>query len=172
MKTKNNIINLKVNRTNWTVCGHLIREKAKPAIRWHTARIFMISHIYEPWLKNSKYPIKIWFTTVSHCIAVDCWSKYYVLYFVNYVLYSIPGGSDGKESACNERDLSLILGLGKSPGGGHGNPFQYSCLKKPHGQRSLVNYSPWDQKELDMTEWLRTQTHSINIYFYTQMSRK
>ena len=172
MKTKNNIINLKVNRTNWTVCGHLIREKAKPAIRWHTARIFMISHIYEPWLKNSKYPIKIWFTTVSHCIAVDCWSKYYVLYFVNYVLYSIPGGSDGKESACNERDLSLILGLGKSPGGGHGNPFQYSCLKKPHGQRSLVSYSPWGQKELDMTEWLRTQTHSINIYFYTQMSRK
>ena len=131
MKTKNNIINLKVNRTNWTVCGHLIREKAKPAIRWHTARIFMISHIYEPWLKNSKYPIKIWFTTVSHCIAVDCWSKYYVLYFVNYVLYSIPGGSDGKESACNERDLSLILGLGKSPGGGHGNPFQYSCLENP-----------------------------------------
>ena len=172
MKTKNNIINLKVNRTNWTVCGHLIREKAKPAIRWHTARIFMISHIYEPWLKNSKYPIKIWFTTVSHCIAVDCWSKYYVLYFVNYVLYSIPGGSDGKESACNERDLSLILGLGKSPGGGHGNPFQYSCLKKPHGQRSLVSYGPWGQKELDMTEWLRTQTHSINIYFYTQMSRK
>ena len=40
-----------------------------------------------------------------------------------------PGGSDGKESACDEGDLCLILGLGRSPGGGHGNPFQYSCLE-------------------------------------------
>ena len=142
------------------------------AYKWkQVCKMFALFGIAKDWEKL-KYPIKIWFTTVSHCIAVDCWSKYYVLYFVNYVLYSIPGGSDGKESACNERDLSLILGLGKSPGGGHGNPFQYSCLKKPHGQRSLVSYSPWGQKELDMTEWLRTQTHSINIYFYTQMSRK
>ena len=48
-----------------------------------------------------------------------------------------PGGSDGKESACNVGDLGLIPGLGRSPGGGHGNPLQYSCLKDPHGQRSL-----------------------------------
>jgi len=34
----------------------------------------------------------------------------------------IPDGSDGKESACNARDLGLIPGLGRSPGGGHGNP--------------------------------------------------
>ena len=33
-----------------------------------------------------------------------------------------PGGSDGKESACNAGDLGLIPGLGKFPGGGHGNP--------------------------------------------------
>ena len=37
-----------------------------------------------------------------------------------------PGGSDGKESACNVGDLDLIPGLGRSPGGGHGNPLQYS----------------------------------------------
>ena len=42
-----------------------------------------------------------------------------------------PGGSYGKESACNAGDLGSILGLGRSPGGGHGNPFQYSCLKSP-----------------------------------------
>ena len=35
------------------------------------------------------------------------------------------------------------LGLGRSPGGGHGNPSQYSCLENPQGQRSLVGYSPW-----------------------------
>ena len=40
-------------------------------------------------------------------------------------------GSDGKESACNVRDLSSIPGLGRSSGGGHGNPLQYSCLEKP-----------------------------------------
>ena len=39
-----------------------------------------------------------------------------------------PGGSDGKESACNAGDLGLIPGLGRSPGEGNGNPLQYSCL--------------------------------------------
>ena len=39
------------------------------------------------------------------------------------------GGSDGKESPCNAGDLGLILGLGRSPGGGNGNPLQYSCLE-------------------------------------------
>ena len=65
-----------------------------------------------------------------------------------------PGGTDGKESSCNVGDLGSIPGLGRSPGGGHGNPFQYSCLEDPHGQRSLVGYSPWDHKESDTTERL------------------
>ena len=67
-----------------------------------------------------------------------------------------PGGSDGKEFACNVGDLGLIPGLGRFPGGGHGNPLQYSCLENPHGQRSLAGYSPWGCKELDMTERLST----------------
>ena len=40
-----------------------------------------------------------------------------------------PGGSDVKESSCNERDPSLILGSGRSPEEGNGNPLQYSCLE-------------------------------------------
>ena len=40
-----------------------------------------------------------------------------------------PGGSGGKESACNAGNLGTIPGLGRSPGGGHGNPLQYSCLE-------------------------------------------
>ena len=71
---------------------------------------------------------------------------------------SFPGGSDGKESACNAGDLSLIPGLGRSPGGGHGNPLQYSCLKNPQGQRSLEGYIPWGHKESYTTEWVSTQT--------------
>ena len=50
------------------------------------------------------------------------------------------------------RDVSLIPGSGRSPGGGHGNPLHYSYLEKSYGQRSLVDYSPGDLKELDMTE--------------------
>ena len=61
-------------------------------------------------------------------------------------------GSDGKESACNEGDLGLIPGLGRSPEGELGNPLQYFCLENPHGQRSLADYSPWGYKESDMTE--------------------
>ena len=40
------------------------------------------------------------------------------------VFLGLPGGSDGKESACNERDLGLISGLGRSSGRGHGKPLQ------------------------------------------------
>ena len=67
-----------------------------------------------------------------------------------------PGGSDSKEFACNVGDLGLIPGLGRSPGGGRGNPLQYSCLEDPHGQNSLAGYSPWGSKELDRTEQLST----------------
>ena len=42
-----------------------------------------------------------------------------------------PGGSDGKESDCNVGDLGLIPELGRSLGGEHGNPLQYSCLENP-----------------------------------------
>ena len=44
---------------------------------------------------------------------------------------NFPGSSDDKESAYDVGDLDLIPELGKSPGGGHGNPFQYSCLENP-----------------------------------------
>ena len=47
------------------------------------------------------------------------------------VFQGFPGGSDGKESACNVRDPGLIPGLGRSPGGGHGNPLQYSWWENP-----------------------------------------
>ena len=72
------------------------------------------------------------------------------------LIEDFPGGSDGKESSCNAGDLGSIPGLGRSPGEGHGNPLQYSCLENPLGQRSLMGYSPWGHKESDMTERLST----------------
>ena len=49
----------------------------------------------------------------------------------NPPMLGFPGGSDGKESACNAQDLGLIPGSGRSPGEGNGNPLQYSCLENP-----------------------------------------
>ena len=64
-------------------------------------------------------------------------------------------------TAGDATDAGSIPGSGRAPGEGNGNPLQYSCLEKSHGQRSLVGYSPWGCKELDMTEQLRTHTHTI-----------
>ena len=62
------------------------------------------------------------------------------------------------------RDSGSVPGLGRSPGGRHGNPLQYSCLENPHGQRKLVGYSSWCCKELDTTEATK-HTHT----FYTDI---
>ena len=48
--------------------------------------------------------------------------------------------------------IYLIPGSGRSPGGGHGNSLQYSCLENLHGQRNLVGYSALDCKQSDTTK--------------------
>ena len=68
---------------------------------------------------------------------------------------SFSGGTSSKNPPANTGDLRdsvSVPGLGRSPGEGHGNPLQYSCLENPHGQKSLEGYSPWCHKELDTTE--------------------
>ena len=50
-------------------------------------------------------------------------------------------------NAGDTRDTGLVSGSGRSPQGGNGNPFQYSCLENPHGQRSLEGYIKWGCKE-------------------------
>ena len=78
-------------------------------------------------------------------------------------IWGFPGSSAGKEFTCNAGDLDLIPGLGRSAGGGHSNPFQYSCLENPHGQSSLVGYSSLHHKESDTTEQLSIAQH---VYRY------
>ena len=63
----------------------------------------------------------------------------------------------GKKSTCKAGDSGPIPGSGRSPGGGQGNPLQYSCLENLTGQRSLVGYSPWGHTKLDMTVTKHTQ---------------
>ena len=62
-------------------------------------------------------------------------------------------GSNGKEPACNVEDLGSVPELGRSPGEGHGDPLQYSCLKNP------IDRGAWwatvhGVVELDTTELL------------------
>ena len=64
-----------------------------------------------------------------------------------------PGGSDGKESACNLRDPDSIPGSGRSPGEGNGNPFQYSCLENPMDRR-VWRATAYGVTESDTTELL------------------
>ena len=72
-----------------------------------------------------------------------------------FLCWGFPGGSDGKESPCNVGDLGSIHGLGRSPGGGHGNPVRYS------GPENLMDREAWQAiahgvTELDLTEQLST----------------
>ena len=62
------------------------------------------------------------------------------------------------------RDEGSIPGSGRSPGGGHGNPLQYSCLENLHGQKSLAGFSSWDCKESHTTEATEhSRTHIIKM---------
>ena len=84
------------------------------------------------------------------------------------------GGSESKGSACNAGDLGLIPGLGRSPGEGNVQPFSYSCLENPHGQRSLAGYSPEGSKESDTTEQQSTAHISLTdvVFGLTSISEK
>ena len=71
-------------------------------------------------------------------------------------LLSLPGGSAGKESACNVVDLGLIPGLGRSPTEGKG----YTLVFWPGEFHGL--YSPWGHKESDTTEQLSQVAHQCS----------
>ena len=64
-----------------------------------------------------------------------------------------------KNSPAMQEAMVQFLGQDNSPGEGIGYSPQHSCLENPHGQRSLVGYSPWGHRELDMAEQLSTAKH-------------
>ena len=77
---------------------------------------------------------------------VECLCIFQTLYFI----WGFPGGLMVKNLPTNAKDMGLIPGLGRSPGGGNGNPLQYSCLimpwtEEPAGLQSM------ELQELDMT---------------------
>ena len=76
------------------------------------------------------------------------------------VFLGFPGGSAGKESACNAGDLGLIPGLVRSPGEGNGNPLQYSCLE------NLMDRGAWQATVPGVTE-SRTQLSNFTSTCFT-----
>ena len=55
----------------------------------------------------------------------------HLIFMTTLPIVMVPGGSDGKASACNAGDPGSIPGSGRSPGEGNGNPLQHSCLGNP-----------------------------------------
>ena len=89
----------------------------------------------------------------SSCLSGNCSisSKYQMcrhrfLYYSFNLSRGFPGGSDGKEPACNAGDLDSVPEWGRSPGGGHGSPLQYSCLESAINKRNLPGYSMGSQR--------------------------
>ena len=84
------------------------------------------------------------------------------------------GGTTGKKTKQNitkqnppanigdVRDTGLIAGLGRSPGGGHGNPLQYSCLENPM-DRGAWRPTVYGQKELDISEQLKILENKLRL---------
>ena len=90
-----------------------------------------------------KNPLAIQKTPVPFLFQEVPWRRHRL---PNPVFLGFPCDSDGKKCACNVGHLGSIPGLRRFPGGGNGHPLQYSYLENPHGQKSLVGYSPWGCK--------------------------
>ena len=76
------------------------------------------------------------------------------LWNLSVYIYGFQGGVSGKEPCQYRRHKRCGFDpwVGKVPGGGHGNPLQYSFLENPHGKGSLAGYSPWGHKESNTAE--------------------
>ena len=74
-------------------------------------------------------------------------------------MMSFPNGSDGKEPFCNAGDLVSIPGLGRSPGAGNGNQFQYSCLKNSM-DRGAWQATVHEVVKSQLWSWLNISHHS------------
>ena len=91
-----------------------------------------------------------------------------------WIQKGLPGWLGYKEPACNRGnagDAGSILGW-RFPGGGNGDPLQYSCLEKPHGWRSLVGYSPRGPKEWESHSWNAWATRVNSKTYWTRLQKK
>ena len=101
------------------------------------AEIFLIPHSLMGTFEQKQFTLSPpWFLSPSSPYLEIPFHFFHLSSFQRFksfpnLLWDFLGSSAGKESTCNAGDLGLIPGLGRSPGGGHGNPLQYSCLENP-----------------------------------------
>ena len=117
-------------------------------------------------VKKSQTQLSDW-TELNKCM--HSWTYTHIQVF-NEAVYTWPGGSDGKASACNAGDPGLILGSVRSPGEGNGNPLQHSCLENPmdggawyttvHG---VAKSRPW------LSDFTSLTLHRLEIYSRHEM---
>ena len=97
------------------------------------------------------------------------WPKYWSFSINISTSNEHPGLISPRMISCNTGDVGLISGSGRSFVRGYGNPLQYSCLENPHGQRSLMGYSPCGCKWVGH-DWLGTTQQSFIVYVYIRVS--
>ena len=83
-------------------------------------------------------------------------------------IWGFPGGSVGKESTCSAgdtEDMGSVAGLGRFPGGGHGNPLQYSCLENPMDRGAWQAIVDRVTKSWTWLKWLSTAQEYVYLVF-------
>ena len=92
--------------------------------------------------------------------------KYTIQITLSHTYVGFSGGSVGKEFTYNAGDISLFPVLRRSPGGGHGNPLQYSCLENSTDREAWRDIVYRIKKKLDTTE--ATEHASMHTDVYTK----
>ena len=89
---------------------------------------------------------------VANVILLYLWLVFCFLLVSLSLCMGFPGGSEGKESACNAGSSGSVSGPGRSPGEGKAYPLQYSCLENPTDRGACPCYSPCFREESDTAE--------------------
>ena len=109
-----------------------------------------------PVLKAARSPRKVQTRKEGVCLLLPHHLHTVVCPFLTLTaVYKELPRCSGKESTCvvgDAGDVGSIPGLGRSPGGGHGDPLQYSCLENLMERGAWRAYSPWGRKESGMTD--------------------
>ena len=109
------------------------------------------SVIFYPYI-NGYFCVYIAFS----CSFLGCNLPSVISCFLDQGFPSGPAVKNAPANAGDARDVASVPGSGRCPGGGHGNPLQYSCLENPMGRGAWRAYGPWGRKESDTTEWRHT----------------
>ena len=141
--------------------SEIITKYSKKAWMWIYHLLFLSNVSVTSWLSYKSYMNIMAFVSQEHNFIIEKWSLF--LFEVSESRPRVEDLAAGRASlgfpgvalvvknrpanAGDIRDAGSIPRPGRSPGGGHSNSLQYSCLENPHGQRSLMGYSPWGCKE-------------------------